>query len=103
MAIALAARTKQLQTYALVGQTIIMPLAFLGGSFVPTALLPAFLLPIAEIDPLTYAVNAVRDVMIKGFLPTTTLVSVSAILLTFTAIMTVLAFVLFKNTSRQIT
>jgi ABC-2 type transport system permease protein len=103
MAIALAARTKQLQTYALVGQTIIMPLAFLGGSFVPIALLPAFLLPVAEIDPLTYAVNAVRDVMIKGFLPTATLVSVSAILLTFTAIMTALAFVLFKNTSSQIT
>jgi len=103
MAIALAARTKQLQTYALVGQTIIMPLSFLGGAFVPTALLPAFLLPIVTVNPLTYAVNAVRDVMIKGFLPTATLVSVSAILLTFTAVMTALAFILFRDTSKQLT
>ena len=103
MAIALAARTKQLQTYALVGQTIIMPLSFLGGAFVPTALLPGFLQPIVTVNPLAYAVNAVRDVMIKGFLPTATLVSVSAILLTFTAVMTALAFILFRNTSNQIT
>ena len=102
MAIALATRAKQLQTYALVSQTIIMPLSFLGGAFVPTTLLPGFLLPIVAVNPLAYAVDAVRDVMIKGFLPIATLVSVSAILLAFTAVMTVLAFFLFKDTSRQV-
>jgi ABC-2 type transport system permease protein len=102
MAIALATRAKQLQTYALVSQTIIMPLAFLGGAFVPTALLPAILQPIVMVNPLTYAVNAVRDVMIKGYLPTATLVSVSLILLVFGAIMQALAFILFRDTSNQL-
>ncbi len=102
MAIALATRAKQLQTYALVSQTIIMPLSFLGGAFVPTALLPAFLQPIVTVNPLAYAVDAVRDVMIKGSLPTSTLVSVSLILLAFGAIMQILAFIGFKDTSNQI-
>ncbi len=102
LAIALAVRTKQAQTYALLAQTITMPVAFLGGAFVPVTLLPHFLLPIVEINPLTYAVNAVRDIMIKGALPTATLVSTTLILLTFTAVMMALAYVFFKNTSKQL-
>lgn len=102
LAIALAARMKQLQTYALVAQTLTMPLAFLAGAFVPVSLLPSFLAPIVAVNPLTYAVNAVRDVMIKGFLPITTLITTSAILLIFTGAMIGLAFILFKNTSKQI-
>ncbi len=101
LAIALASRTKQLQTYALVGQTITMPLAFLGGAFVPITLLPSFLLPVATVNPLTYAVNAVRDIMIKGSLPLSTLLSTSAILLVFTGTMMAIAFLLFRNTSKQ--
>jgi ABC-2 type transport system permease protein len=102
LAIALAARTKQLQTYALVAQTITMPLAFLGGAFVPATLLPSFLLPIVAVNPLSYAVNAVRDIMIKGFLPITTLLTTSIILLIFTAVMTALAAIFFRNTSEQV-
>jgi ABC transporter DrrB family efflux protein len=102
LALALAARTKQIQTYALVAQTIAMPLSFLGGAFVPTTLLPTFLLPIVEVNPLTYAVNAVRDIMIKGSLPTATLISTSMILLAFTAMMMSLAYIFFKNTSKQL-
>ncbi len=102
LAIALAARMKDLQTYALIGQTLVLPLSFLGGAFVPTTLLPKFLLPVAAVDPLTYAVNAVRDIMIKGSLPLTTLISTSIILLAFSSIMVGLAYVFFKDTSKQI-
>ncbi|MGA3021024.1 MAG: ABC transporter permease [Candidatus Micrarchaeales archaeon] len=102
LAIALAARTKQLQTYGLVAQTITMPLAFLGGAFVPVTLLPSFLLPIVAVDPLSYSVNAVRDIMIKGSLPIATLLSTSAILLAFTVAMMALAFWFFRNSSEQL-
>ncbi len=102
LAIALATRMKQLQTYALVAQTLVMPLAFLGGAFVPVTLLPSFLVPISAINPLTYAVNAVRDVMIKGFLPLSTLISTSLILMAFAGACMVLSFVLFRNTSTQL-
>ena len=84
------------------GQTIVMPLAFLGGAFVPVNLLPRFLLPLVALDPLTYAVNALRDIMIKGFLPQSVLISTSAILLFFTSVMMILAYIFFKNTSEQL-
>lgn len=102
LAIALAARMKQLQTYALVAQTITMPLSFLAGAFVPTNLLPASLHPIVEVNPLTYAVNAVRGIMIKGFLPITTLISTTLILLAFTGLMIGLAVIFFRTTSKEI-
>ncbi len=102
LAIALATRMKQLQTYALVSQTLVMPLAFLGGAFVPVTLLPSFLIPLTVVNPLTYAVNAVRDVMIKGFLPVSTLISTSVILVAFAGACMALAFALFRNTSMQL-
>ena len=102
LAIALASKTKQIQSYALAAQSITMPTAFLGGSFVPITLLPAFLLPIAAIDPLTYAVNAVKDIMVKGSLPISALVFDSSVLIAFTLIMLFIAFMFFKNTSEQL-
>ncbi|MDE1865139.1 MAG: ABC transporter permease [Candidatus Micrarchaeota archaeon] len=102
LAIALAARMKQLQTYALVAQTLTLPLSFLAGAFVPVNLLPSFLLPVATVNPLYYAINAVRDIMIKGFLPINTLLTTSLILLTFTGIMMFLAYIFFKNTSNNL-
>lgn len=102
LAIALAVRMKQLQTYALVAQTLTLPLSFLAGAFVPVTLLPSFLLPVVELNPLYYAVNAVRDIMIKGSLPISTLLSTTLILLSFTAVMTILAFFLFNKSSKNL-
>ncbi len=102
LAIALAMRAKQLQTYALIGQSIVMPAAFLGGAFVPVSLLPPLLQAVTVANPLTYAVNAVRDIMIKGALPVPDLVLDSAVLLIFSGLMLALAFMFFKNTSEQL-
>lgn len=102
LAIALAARMKQLQTYALVAQTLTLPLSFLAGAFVPVSLLPGFLQPVVAVNPLYYAVNAVRDIMIKGALPVGTLVSTTAILLFFTGVMVALAYVLFNSSSKKL-
>jgi ABC-2 type transport system permease protein len=102
LAIALAARVKQIQTYALVGQTVAMPLSFLGGAFVPANLLPKFLMPLVVINPVTYAVNAVRDIMIKGALPLNTLISTSVILLIFTGVMMFFAYLLFRNAGENL-
>lgn len=102
LAVALASKVRQIQTYALAGQSITMPAAFMGGSFVPITLLPAFLLPIAAIDPLTYAVYAVKDIMVKGSLPISGLLFDSGVLLLFTILMLFLAFMLFKDTSEQL-
>ena len=102
LSVAMATKAKQIQTYALISQTITMPLSFLGGAFVPVTLLPAFLQPISIVNPLTYAVNATRDIMIKGYLPLGTLLVASAVLLAFAGIMIALAFIFFRDTSKQL-
>jgi len=97
LAIALAARSKQLQTYALIGQTVTMPLSFLGGALVPITSLPAFLVPITVVDPVTYAVNAVRDVMVKGFITPSSFALYSLILIAFTGVMIALSVLMFRG------
>ncbi len=102
LAMCFASIAKQFQNYAMMAQSTVMPLSFLAGAFVPVTLLPAFLIPFVAVNPLTYAVNAVRDVMIKGFLPPATLLFASAVLLVFTGVMMGLALIFFKKTSKQL-
>jgi ABC-2 type transport system permease protein len=42
------------------------PMLFLSGVFFPIALMPNFMQKIAEVIPLTYAINAIRQVMVLG-------------------------------------
>jgi ABC-2 type transport system permease protein/oleandomycin transport system permease protein len=42
------------------GFTILFPLTFVSSAFVPVASMPGWLQPIAEHNPFTYMVNAVR-------------------------------------------
>ncbi|MDE1851102.1 MAG: ABC transporter permease [Candidatus Micrarchaeota archaeon] len=102
LSVALASRMKQLQTYALIAQSTTLPLSFLGGAFVPVSLLPATLQATAVVNPVYYAINAVRDIMIKGYLPFNALVINSGALLIFSLVMIAIAAILFKSTSDQI-
>jgi ABC-2 type transport system permease protein len=97
IAIAMAARTKQVQSFQLLAQTIVMPLSFLGGALVPISSLPSFLHPLTVINPLTYAVDAVRSIMIKGYLPFGVFVVDSIILIVFAVLMLALSAILFKG------
>jgi ABC-2 type transport system permease protein len=97
IAVSLAIRMKQTQTYALVAQVVSLPMSFLAGALVPVSSLPAFLIPVAAFNPLTYAVNAVRDIMLKGSLPFGAFMIDSTILIVFAAVMLALSFFLFKD------
>ncbi|HLZ21848.1 MAG TPA: ABC transporter permease [Ktedonobacterales bacterium] len=46
---------------------LLVPQILLGGLFFPVATLPVVLKQLAYVFPLTYANNALRDVMLKGF------------------------------------
>ncbi len=97
IAVSLAIRMKQTQTYALVAQVVSLPLSFLAGALVPVSSLPAFLAPLAAFNPLTYAVNAVRDIMLKGSLPIGAFLVDSTILIAFSIVMLAISVLLFKN------
>lgn len=42
------------------------PMLFLSGTFFPILMMPSFMQKIAHVIPLTYAINAIREVMVIG-------------------------------------
>jgi len=58
--LAIAARIKQIQAFMGVMNMLLMPLFFLSGALYPLANLPGWLQVLAKVNPLTYAVSALR-------------------------------------------
>ena len=59
----MAARVKNMQSLMPLIQTAITPMMFLSGALYPVHGLPAWLLVLTKINPLTYAVQPMRDVV----------------------------------------
>ncbi len=56
-----AARIQQFQSFMAVTQMLVMPLFFLSGALYPLAGLPVWMRVLTRIDPLTYAVDPLRQ------------------------------------------
>ena len=97
VATALGTRINKIEVYSLIGMAITLPLWILSGAFLPTSTLPRFMQPFSTYNPMTYAVDAVRDVMLKGVLPLSTLIYYSALLIGFAAVTIAISLILFKN------
>ena len=63
----LSSIVKSEQQYLAMSMLVSMPTIFLGGAFFPVQAMPKFLQAVAALLPVTYAGNALRGVMIKGF------------------------------------
>ena len=61
MGLVLAARVKQIQTAMPMVQLIITPMMFLSGALFPLANLPSWLAIVTRLNPLTYAVEPMRQ------------------------------------------
>jgi ABC-2 type transport system permease protein len=55
-----AIRVKQIQTFTVVMQTLMMPMYFLSGALYPVTGLPTWLEVLNRVNPLTYAVDPMR-------------------------------------------
>ena len=49
-----------------IGQILTMPLFFASNAIYPLSMMPTWLQAIAQVNPLTYAVDALRGLMIVG-------------------------------------
>jgi ABC-2 type transport system permease protein len=74
---------------------VVLPMAFLSGSFFPLDGAPAWLRAVSRAMPLRHLNDAMTDVMVRGLGPSTT-VGTFAILLGFAAVVTVVAARLFR-------
>jgi ABC-2 type transport system permease protein len=75
----------ELTAFQFVGGLINFPVFFLSGAFYPVESLPLWLKDIVQFNPMTYAVHALRGIMIKGtslfyLLPDVLVVGIFAIL-----------------------
>ncbi len=93
----LASRINKVEVYSLLGMTITMPLWFLSGAFLPTSTLPSWLYPVSVVNPLTYAVNGVRDIMLKGVITPSAFMLDTAVLVAFILASIALSFIMFKS------
>jgi len=87
------AKTQQAATA--VANLIILPMAFLGGAFIPLAFAPNWLRDASYAIPLRYLVTGMQDVMARGEGPAAALPAI-AILLGLTAAATLVSVRVFR-------
>ncbi|MDA0182682.1 ABC transporter permease [Solirubrobacter phytolaccae] len=65
----LAVRIKQMQSFMRLTQMLIMPMFFISGALFPVTELPGWLAFLNRLDPITYAVDPMRRLVLGGDTP----------------------------------
>jgi ABC-2 type transport system permease protein len=87
--------SKTQQAATSIANLIILPMAFLGGAFLPLDFAPSWVQQVSYAMPLRYLVNGMLDVMARGEGPASALPAIG-ILLAFSAVVTVIAVRMFR-------
>jgi ABC-2 type transport system permease protein len=87
------AKTQQAATS--IANIIILPMAFLGGAFLPLDFAPQWVRDVSYALPLSYLVTGMQDVMARGEGPASALPAIG-ILLAFTAVVTAISVRVFR-------
>ena len=100
LTIILASRISKVEVYSILANAITLPLWFISGAFFPTSSLPSWLQPVSAVDPLTYAANGIRYIMMDGYYPMSTMVLDFSVLIVFSLVLIYLSFKMFSVTIR---
>jgi len=97
LALCMAARMRTLEGFGNVANFVALPLFFLSGSMYPLEHVPGWLLPVVAVNPITYAVDAMRQVAVgtEGHAMALDL----GVLALFAALTAALATLLFRRVS----
>jgi len=87
------AKTQQAATA--IANLIILPMAFLGGAFIPLDYAPAWIRDVSYVMPLRYLVTGMQDVMARGEGPASALPAIG-VMLGLTAVLTLIAVRVFR-------
>ena len=66
LGVVIASRMKSMQSFQMVMNFMIMPLYFLSGAMFPLASAPQWMKALMTVDPLSYGVDAIRNVVFSG-------------------------------------
>src|SRR5262249_47318879 len=64
LGVAIASRMRTMEGFQVVMNFVLMPLLFLSGAFFPLQGLPGWLAVLTHLDPVAYAVDAIRRVVL---------------------------------------
>lgn len=66
MGVALASRMRSTEGFQVVNQFVTFPMIFLSGAFFPLRDLPAWMAVLVKLNPMTYAVDPLRRIVLEG-------------------------------------
>jgi ABC-2 type transport system permease protein len=66
LGVAIASRMRTMEGFQVVMNFVLMPLLFLSGAFFPLQGLPGWLAVLTHLDPVAYAVDAIRRVVLSS-------------------------------------
>lgn len=75
--ILLAARQRTMEGFQMIMQFLLMPMLFLSGAFFPLSGVPKWLEILARLDPVSYGVDPLRQVILRGAVPEPVLAQLS--------------------------
>lgn len=67
ISLAIGMRTRSTETVFGIGFTLSFPLLFMSTALVPVSFMPSWMQDVSNVNPITYAVNAVRDLSLPGY------------------------------------
>lgn len=71
----LATISRNSASFQIISSILVMPFTFLSGAYIPTTIMPKFLMPLVYINPLTYLTSIFRFISLKmEHTPTATLI-----------------------------
>ena len=65
----IASRMKTTESFGIVVQILIFPMFFLSGAFFPLTAAPRWMVILSNLNPLTYSVDALRQIVLRGDIP----------------------------------
>lgn len=66
MGLLIASLMKTTESFGIIMQVLIFPMFFLSGAFFPLTNVPAWMMVLSRLNPLTYGVDAMRQIIITG-------------------------------------
>lgn len=97
MSVAFGTRIKEFEQFPLVMIMVVIPTWFLSGALYPIQSMPSWMKPLAAINPLTYSVDALRAVILRGVI-WSALVLDLVIISGFALLMFIIGTLAFKRT-----
>lgn len=67
----LATISRNSPSFQTISSMIMMPLTFVSGAYIPTTIMPSFLLPVVYLNPLTYTTSIFRYISLGAYTMTT--------------------------------